>query len=329
MTAYFGRAVDSTSGRFRGRGGAGRLAAFTTTLCIAGTAGCAATTSRESHSAAVSTPAVSTPAVSTPAVSTPAVSTPAAGKGARAAAEHGEDIAATTTKAAGTTITAAAARVPANVLDLADWKLTLPTRAAGSKGPAEITQPRLATFSRPPYFMVGPGAGGGVVFRANAGGATTSHSSYPRSELRQMTDNGRDEASWSSTKGTHTMTVREAITHLPKVKPEVVAGQVHSSSDDVMMIRLEGRHLFVDHNGDDLGDLNNSYTLGTIFTVHIVVGGGRIKVYYNNALKLNYKKKSKGLYFKAGCYTQSNTSRGDAPGSYGQVVVYGLKLSPP
>ncbi len=43
----------------------------------------------------------------------------------------------------------------------------------------------------------------GVQFRAPVDGVTTSGSSYPRSELREMTDSGSSEASWSSTSGTH------------------------------------------------------------------------------------------------------------------------------
>ena len=31
-----------------------------------------------------------------------------------------------------------------------------------------------------------------------------------------------------------------------------------------------------------------------------------------------------GCYFKAGCYTQSNESKGDKPESYGEVVIYKL-----
>ena len=74
--------------------------------------------------------------------------------------------------------------LPAKVLDLANWKLTLPSGE----------QPELATFKNK-FFHVDP-KGDGVVFTAPAGGSTTSGSDYPRSELREMTDNGRNEASW-------------------------------------------------------------------------------------------------------------------------------------
>jgi hypothetical protein len=142
-----------------------------------------------------------------------------------------------------------------------------------------------------------------------------------------MTDNGATNASWSSTSGTHTMIIREAITHLPVVKPHVVAGQIHDATDDVVMVRLEGNHLFVESGGNDIGTLDASYQLGTTFTVTVVAAGGHIKVYYNDALKVDVAKSGSGYYFKAGCYTQSNVAKGDAPDAYGEVVIYDLQIS--
>jgi hypothetical protein len=75
--------------------------------------------------------------------------------------------------------------VPAQVLDLTNWKLTTP--AKNSNGDAlEVSQPALATYRNASFFDIGP-KGVGVLFTAAAGGATTSGSSYPRSELREMT----------------------------------------------------------------------------------------------------------------------------------------------
>ena len=38
---------------------------------------------------------------------------------------------------------------------------------------------------------------------------------------------GKEKALWSNKTGVHTMKVTEAVTELPKVKPEVVAAQIH------------------------------------------------------------------------------------------------------
>lgn len=215
---------------------------------------------------------------------------------------------------------------PADLLDLTDWKLTLPVETDHAGSPDEIRQPELATFSLAPYFVPN-GEGTAVVFRAHAGGATTDGSGYPRSELREMTGMGADEASWSTTSGTHVMTIRQAITALPPVKPHVVAGQIHDAADDVVMIRLEDRHLFVEGGGADLGTLDPDYELGTIFTTRIEASGGFIRVHHDGALRVEIERRGDGMYFKAGCYTQSNESRGDAPEAYGEVVIYALEVS--
>jgi hypothetical protein len=215
---------------------------------------------------------------------------------------------------------------PADLLDLTNWKLTLPVGSAGS--PTEIRQPELRTFSMSPYFVL-DATGTGVVFQAHAGGVTTSNSGYPRSELREMTAGGGQNAAWSTTSGTHTMTITETITHLPVVKPHVVAGQIHDASDDVVMIRLEGTNLFVEGDGNELGVLNASYTLGTRFTVRLVAAGGRIRVYYEDLAtpKVDIASDNTDCYFKAGSYTQSNPAQGDAPTAYGEVLIHALTVT--
>jgi poly(beta-D-mannuronate) lyase len=212
------------------------------------------------------------------------------------------------------------------VLSLGSWKLTLPISSSHDSSPEEIEQPGLANFSLAPYFQL-TAAGTGVQFQAPVGGVTTTNSKYPRSELREMTDNGANEASWSNISETHTMTIRQAITHLPTVRPELVAGQIHDDDDYVILIRLEGSHLFVEGDGDNVGTLDDAYKLGTVFTVKVVAGGGHIEVFYNGVQKADYNKSGSDYYFKAGCYTQSNPSKGDDPNDYGQVIIYSLQTT--
>ena len=216
--------------------------------------------------------------------------------------------------------------LPADVLDLTNWKLTLPVNTAHAGSPDEIQQPELDGFQDSQYFHTNASCNG-VVFRAPCGGATTSGSGYPRSELREMANNGLSLASWSTTAGTHTMIVTQAITHLPVVKPHVVAGQIHDSNDDVIVFRLEGQKLFVDQNGTTGPVLTSQYQLGDVFTVAFVARNGGVECYYNGAYVYTYQVSASGCYFKTGCYTQSNTSKGDAPDAYGEVVVYGVSVS--
>lgn len=219
---------------------------------------------------------------------------------------------------------------PASILNLTNWKETLPTGSAGS--PTEIKQPTLATYTNDPYFKINTTCNG-VQFRAPVNGVTTSGSSYPRSELREMTSSGTANASWSTTAGTHTMIIDQAITAVPKTKKHVVAGQIHDSADDVIVIRLEYPKLFIDINGTDGPVLDPSYTLGKRFTVKFVASGGQIKIYYNGNTSPAYtlSKSGSGMYFKAGAYTQSNCTRELATdcvsSNYGEVNIYNVTVS--
>jgi poly(beta-D-mannuronate) lyase len=125
------------------------------------------------------------------------------------------------------------------------------------------------------------------------------------------------------------MTIRQAITHLPVVKAHVVAGQIHDSEDDVVMIRLEGDHLFVEGGGEELGDLNPAYVLGTEFTVRITASAGIISIHYNDSATpvVQVPSTAPACYFKAGAYTQSNVDRGDEASAYGEVVIYDLDVT--
>lgn len=221
----------------------------------------------------------------------------------------------------------AATSYPGQILKLTNWKQTLPTGSA--EKPLEIKQTSLGTYTNEPYFQVNAAANG-VQFRAPVNGVTTSGSGYPRSELREMTNNGKDNASWSTTSGVHSMYIEQAITAVPQVKKHVVAGQIHDANDDVIVIRLEYPKLFVDINGKTGPTLDSNYQLGKKFTVKFVADNGQIKVYYNNSQSPVYslKKASSGNYFKAGAYTQSNCSKEKvcADNNFGEVVIYKLDV---
>jgi hypothetical protein len=216
---------------------------------------------------------------------------------------------------------------PAQILNLTNWKITLPIGSSGS--PTEIKQPQLATYKIDPWFVVA--SGGGVQFRAPVNGTTTSGSSYPRSELREMTSNGTANASWSSTSGTHTMTIDQKVTALPATKPHIVVGQIHDSADDVSVFRLEGTTLWIT-NGDTTHGyaVDTNMTLGKRFTVKFEVSGGKIRYYYNGTLLPYTQSKSfSGAYFKAGAYTQANCSNSSpcSSSNYGEAVIYNITLT--
>jgi len=218
--------------------------------------------------------------------------------------------------------------------DLTSWKLTLPIMSSDDpKQPLEIRQPELATYQLRPWFFL-DSQKKGIVFRAAVNAPTTSNSSYPRSELREMTDKGTQEIFWSSTAGTHTLFLDEAITATPKNKPDVVAGQIHGDDSDLLVIRLEGQKLYLTRSKTNLVTLDNDYVLGRRFTVKFVVENGEMKLFYNNNPEPAYvlAKKVKQAYFKVGVYTQSNCQREESAAlcsenNYGEVVVYQAKVT--
>jgi hypothetical protein len=219
---------------------------------------------------------------------------------------------------------------PGSVLNLTNWKLTLPVDGCDDNEWAdEVTQPELATFRDSRYFTVNSASG--VVFRARVDGARTSaNTKYPRSELREMTDRGEERASWSnesSSDGVHRMTMEAAITAAPLNKPHVVAAQIHDEDDDVVMVRLYDKQLVVDAADSSVRlVLDSDYQLGQRFTVSITASKGVITVVYNGNRTVTHRHSGSDMYFKAGCYTLSNTSY-DRADRFGEVVIYKLGVS--
>jgi hypothetical protein len=219
---------------------------------------------------------------------------------------------------------------PGQLLSLSGWKLQLPTGLSGVV--TEVTAPTLIEYSAPPYFTVASSCQG-VAFRAPTNGVTTSGSSYPRSELRQLIPGGTVAASWSSKEGTHTMQVEEAISEVPKGKRQIIAGQIHDTLSDAVSVRLNYPKLFISHNGATGAMLSTRYVLGTRFAIKWEVKRGVVLTYFNGALAESYPLAEEGLYFKAGDYTLSNCAteaeRGYTcgPGDYGEVILYSLEVA--
>lgn len=213
------------------------------------------------------------------------------------------------------------ARSVADVIDPDQWYLTLPTGKAGD--PDTVDGAKLTTLSNAAFQF--DQRRGGVQFRATAGGVTTKNSQYPRSELREET--GGEHAAWSNTSGEHTLDVCQAVTELPKEKPDVVTAQIHDDKSDVMEVRLEGAKLIAQY-GDGKKEfvLDPAYRLGTPYAVRIQAADGRIAVSYNGKQMGTIDQSGTGWYFKTGSYVQSNTDKGDKADAAGAVVLYSAKV---
>jgi hypothetical protein len=212
-----------------------------------------------------------------------------------------------------------------DMLNTANWKLTIPVAQKGSETPQEIRQPQLSTYQS--GFFRPNEADTGMVFRANVGGTPVVHGGFARTELREMTDGGTQKAAWSSAGSVNTLTIRESIDHLPPVRPAAVAGQIHGPGEEyVALIRIDGRKIWVKTEGGDAGTLADDYQLGTIFTVKLESSGNWLRFYYDSKLKVTVNYTCSGCYFKAGVYLQSST-RWDKPDAWGQVTIYDVKVS--
>jgi hypothetical protein len=215
-----------------------------------------------------------------------------------------------------------AVRFPSEIIDASNWYLTLPTGKEGD--PDTVEGSALETYDSE-HFQLNDSRDG-VVFTANAGGVTTENSKYPRSELREM--KGTEKASWDGRSGTHVMELDQAITKVPSTKPDVIAGQIHGGSDDVMQIHLSGSQLTVKYaDGKKEVVLDDSYRLGKRFRVKIQSADGKVKVWHNGELKADLPIYGSESYFKAGAYVNSNTDKGASSSDIGQVVIYGVNIS--
>lgn len=228
--------------------------------------------------------------------------------------------------------------VPANILSLTGWKLTLPTGtpgpAPGQPGvPTEIKQPALSSYQDSNFQRVGTG----VRFIAPVSGINQVGSKYPRCELREMTADGKTGAAWSPAFGRHTMTITQQVNKLPFKKPEVVAGQIHDAPGYVLLVWIRG-------NGDGTAQviargntgptptdvvLHPNYALGALMTVQIVATNGTITCGLSDGPPpFTIPWTGSGCYWKSGCYTQSNvTITGEDPASYGEVLVRSLAIT--
>jgi hypothetical protein len=209
------------------------------------------------------------------------------------------------------------ARSVADVIDPDQWYLTLPTGKAGD--PDTVDGAKLTGLSNAAFQF--DRRRGGVQFRATAGGVTTKNSDYPRSELREET--GGEHAAWSNTSGVHTLDVCQAVTELPKEKPDVVTAQIHDDKSDVMEVRLEGTKLIAQYaDGKKDFVLDPAYRLGTPYAVRIQAADGKITVSYNGKKMGTIDQSGSGWYFKTGSYVQSNTDKGEKADAAGSVVLY-------
>jgi hypothetical protein len=211
---------------------------------------------------------------------------------------------------------------PGGNFDLSHWKLQLPTSngvltcdngSVDEKTPAQLQ----AGFTNS-YFYTG--ADGAMVFWAPINGATTSGSSYPRSELRERINPSSDGVNWLAW-GTHILDGQCKVLQVPGSK-KVIIGQIHGYSGAALPTvklqynngSLEGfiKTNAVNTNLEKKFIFATGVPLGSNITYQIKVVNGLVSIVMNNVTNsLNIfvadpQWEVETMYFKAGDYCQSN-----------------------
>ncbi|WP_289659977.1 polysaccharide lyase family 7 protein [Flavobacterium panacagri] len=203
------------------------------------------------------------------------------------------------------------------------------------------------TYNDPNYFYTD---GTWTYFKCYRGLGTSSNSSNPRVELREL--NNGSSASWDGSVGTHTMTWTVKVDKLPKGENGTTGvlcfGQIHGPStnssgvavDDIIRVQFDGAanqstgtvKLKISGYITEkvLGGSKSftGYSLGTSYTFAIKYTGGKVYLYNGSTLVFSQQMdtSTEGNYFKAGNYLQS-VKNVSYDGSYGLVGISSLTVS--
>ncbi len=231
---------------------------------------------------------------------------------------------------------------PSQYFDLSHWKLTLPVSADGSTGgsAAELQPSQLIGYSSS-WFTMGA-SGKTLEFWAPVDGASTSNSSYPRSELREMQDPGNDKVNWTMT-GQSSLQAKCLVQQVPDRTGKVVIGQIHGFQTRPL-VKLVYHYNTTGKTGSVYALIDPTPTatstvklplasgidLNQTFSYDIQVDSGVLKMRTNNGAWASYRIDQAwtgvGLYFKVGDYVQASGSS-DSDG--GQIAFYRLIATHP
>jgi hypothetical protein len=197
---------------------------------------------------------------------------------------------------------------PGQNFDLSNFKLQTPL-SDGNGGILEVPQPQLATYTSSNFFTAGDGA---MVFWCPDNGATTGGTSFPRSELRDLSE-------WTFTDGIHHVETATCKVLQQPSTGEIIIGQIHGPSSGTEALKLRwtngtiqlgyktsvnGTEQKVTITTANLGDLLN-YTLEEQNHVITATVNG-----HSVSRTLDSSWNTQQMYFKAGDYNQDNSSSG-------------------
>jgi hypothetical protein len=227
---------------------------------------------------------------------------------------------------------------PSGNFGLSHWKLTLPVDSTGNTtGTATevATSQLVAGYTNLLYFYTG--ADGAMVFWCPVTGATTSGSSFPRSELRELLNPNDNSVNWTGY-GTHVMDAQCAVRRVPSTG-KVIIGQIHSFTGNAYpLLKLEFNNGTIDAlvkespNSDTDMHFPFASTVGlsNAITYEVKMVDGLLSMAVNgstqsvNVFQTDPAWTNQTLYFKAGDYCQDNSG----PNTEGaEVAFYALTVS--
>lgn len=227
---------------------------------------------------------------------------------------------------------------PGGNFNLTNFYLGLPVDSSGGTNgtSASIPAAQLVTgYSNALYFYTGPD--GAMTFWAFVQGATTSGSSYPRSELREQVAPPSNSSNWFAF-GTHTLDAQCRVTQIPS-SGKVIIGQIHGYTGAALpLVKLQYNNgnvevLIKTNANNDLTD--KKYTFGNVgpntnINYQIKVLNGLVSVTVNgttqslNVFQTDPDWATNTLYYKAGSYCQDNAGTN---GEGARVAFYSISRS--
>jgi Alginate lyase/RTX calcium-binding nonapeptide repeat (4 copies) len=234
-----------------------------------------------------------------------------------------------------------ASAAPSGNFNLSNWKITLPVDQSGTLSGTAVEVQNLSGYKNSKYFYTG--SDGAMVFYAPVDGATTSGSSYARSELREM--NGSEKAAWNlSTGGSMGATLEvDAAPNRDGVGGRLVVGQIHGQDDELVRLYWENGTVYFANDQAGPGNSETKFTLkdstgatpnvslNEKFSYTINAKGSTLEVdvyadgkVYESTTAINSVWQSDTFYFKAGAYLGANESNGSGAG---QASFYALDVN--
>jgi hypothetical protein len=144
---------------------------------------------------------------------------------------------------------------PSGNFDLSNWKITIPVASNGRFSGTAMEVKNIPGYQHSKYLYTA--ADDAMTFVAPVEGATTSGSSYARSELREM--NGTANPAWNlQTGGFMSATLEvDAAPNREGMGGKIVVGQIHGQDDGLVRLYWENGKLCF---ANDQAGSNNSAT---------------------------------------------------------------------